>query len=842
MRDTAILMLLILFANLSRAQNKQNYQSLDASQPIVFGGDHIVYMGKKIVLGSNAFFVDGQLSHEITQQYPFVYNNINEAVKHLSQGTEETPVMLYLAPWVYWIDNPDDPAIRTGKDGGVPYGLEIACEWLHFYGLSNNPSNVVLACNRGQTLGAVGNFTMFKFIGNGTAATNITFGNYCNVDLEFPLKPELNRPKRASAIVQAQLIHCNGDKIIARNCRFISRLNLCPFVGGKRVLFDGCHFESTDDALCGTGVYINCTLHFYASKPFYHTTGTGAVFLNCDITSFTQGDQYFTKANGQLAVVNTRFTSDKTNYVAWRDTPPLQLRNYQHNVTLNNQSIIINNRTPQLTVNMDYKPVLGAYMVRHGGQIIYNTFNLLRGNDNWDPLNVSELIYEAEKAHNTSYTMLPTQLLVTPATGKIETGNNNITLTAKALRFGNYEAELPQIEWHVSDSQKSLVILTPHNNGQSCTVTPSNFTDSTEQVIIIASAQSGLEAAALLTLPPLQLITPGFDKKPRLKMSKQGELTLNYQLNMILEDQSVVKWYRCSNSKGANPIEVAVSRFNKPLRNYQLTVGDVGYFIMASIAPKHSRCEPGQPTITITKRPITVKDINTDNKILHTDFRHIPVQNQPLVKPGFWTFDHFVTPEGYTSATLSQTGDAWHYGQGEDGAANTLGLMQGRSASMGFTPVGKSFGDMKLKMTVLPFKTAGQGFSVAPLYMDILIKYDVSTKNGYGLRFIRTTKYHDAVDCIFVKYNNGKVSILGEPVSTSCFRPTCTIEIEMYKNTLKAKAYTNYSDEQLTNASEVKPFIDMQTNVEPNILGGFGIEYNGGSPTLIKDITVIWEN
>jgi hypothetical protein len=120
---------------------------------------------------------------------------------------------------------------------------------------------------------------MFRFFGNGTAAENITFGNYCNVDLSYPLFPALSRKKRASAIVQAQLIICDGDKILARNSRFISRLNLCPFVGAKRILFDRCHFESTDDALCGTGVYLNCDFDFIAQNLFIVPMVPGPFFL-----------------------------------------------------------------------------------------------------------------------------------------------------------------------------------------------------------------------------------------------------------------------------------------------------------------------------------------------------------------------------------------------------------------------------------------------------------------------------------------------------------------------------------------------------------------------------------
>ena len=272
------------------SQNK-NYKSLDPSSPVVFGGSYIVFKGDTITLGPKSFFIDGQLGDDITATYPYVFNSINKAAKQLTDGSESTPMTLYIAPYVYWIDDPDDTAFRVGDGNSPPYGLVVKCEWLKFYGLTEDASHVVLACNRGQTIGAKGNFTMFRFIGQGTSSENITFGNYCNVDLDYPLKPLLSRRKRSSAIVQAQLIHCNGDKIIARNTRFISRLNLCPFVGAKRALFDRCHFESTDDALCGTGVYLHCDFDFYASKPFYRTIGTGAVFLDCDIRSYPRGQQ-----------------------------------------------------------------------------------------------------------------------------------------------------------------------------------------------------------------------------------------------------------------------------------------------------------------------------------------------------------------------------------------------------------------------------------------------------------------------------------------------------------------------------------------------------------------------
>lgn len=65
---------------------------------------------------------------------------------------------------------------------------------------------------------------------------DLTMGNFCNVDLEYPLKKELSRKKRMSAITQAHVAYCHGDKIVADNVHFISRLNMNPLNGAKRIL------------------------------------------------------------------------------------------------------------------------------------------------------------------------------------------------------------------------------------------------------------------------------------------------------------------------------------------------------------------------------------------------------------------------------------------------------------------------------------------------------------------------------------------------------------------------------------------------------------------------------
>lgn len=229
----------------------QKYVSTDAKNVIEFYGDHIRYDGKVIKLGPKSLFIDGQLSDNEANKYPYVFNSFQSAAKKFIDGTEKEPMNVYIAPWVYWIDDPDNPAIRVGEKGKQPTAMTVKCEYLHLTGLNPDAHNVVLAVQRGQTQGAIGNYLMFDFYGDGLTIKDMTLGNFCNVDLDFPLKPALSRKKRMPAITQAHVANCHGDKAFAQNVRFISRLNMTPLSGARRLLFDHCHLESTDDALAG---------------------------------------------------------------------------------------------------------------------------------------------------------------------------------------------------------------------------------------------------------------------------------------------------------------------------------------------------------------------------------------------------------------------------------------------------------------------------------------------------------------------------------------------------------------------------------------------------------------
>ena len=135
----------LVWGHLLKAQSIDHYSSLDPSQPIEFKGNCLRYADKEIILGPKTFFVDGQLSDREVADNPYVFNSFNKAAANFSAGTEAEPMKVYLAPYVYWIDDPDDPAIRVGKDGREPFGLVVKCPYLHIIGLNSHPENTVLA-------------------------------------------------------------------------------------------------------------------------------------------------------------------------------------------------------------------------------------------------------------------------------------------------------------------------------------------------------------------------------------------------------------------------------------------------------------------------------------------------------------------------------------------------------------------------------------------------------------------------------------------------------------------------------------------------------------------------
>lgn len=831
----------------------EGYTPMDSSDPVEFGGTYIKYQGETIQLSETAIYVDGSLSDELAAQYPYVYNDITKALSAdaLKNGTADNPMTVYVAPYVYWIDDPAaTDTVQKTEGYSTPYGMVVNSDFLTIKGLTGNPDNIVLAGNRGQSHASNGNYTMFRFNCSGALTVkNITIGNYCSVDLDYPLMSELNQAKRTETITQAQLADVSGDKMFADNCNFISRLNLDPINGASRSLYNNCHFESTDDALNANAVYVGCDFDFYGNRPLYSSYGTGSTFLgctfNCKILNVeAEPTQFFTKEGGTITAVDCVYNSNLSVPISigWTKTPSTSLKCYQSNIIHNGQSITIGGEGAKETVDMTGKSVLDAYKVVSGGKTYYNTYNLLKGSDDWDPLGVKDVIKAAGQD------TVATQLSITSDVTEIESGKETASIGGTVNYFYGTNDTTQKITYSVSDEDKAYVKLTDNGDG-TCKVEGTNNDDAARKVIINASTESGLEAAVGITVKPSKIEAPAFTKAPVITNDGQGSLKVDYSLDLgSREDMSAISWYRCTDAEGSNPILVAVTRNDSPEYTYKLTAGDVGYYIMAKVESKNIRSDYGTPVNTVYDKAIGVKDVRSKN--LSTDFSNFPNIKQSEIKAGFWTVDYNrpADTESFGSWQGADTEEPWKYGTTGNGCVGA-GLYEGTQGSrIMYTPVEGTYGDMSLELVVDPAKTAGQGFGSAGQYMDVLLKFDTSTLTGYGLRIVRTKASSNAVTFVLVKYDNGTVTEISDEVIASCYATGCTISLKVEGNKLTAHVET--PTEQLADqaAKGYPHVVDLTADIEVNSFGGVAIQHTGtvGSggwqnTTMLHNLNVTWE-
>lgn len=801
-------------------------------------GNTVTYAGETFQLGSNILLLTTDKSSS-----PYVFNDPLKALEAINNSRSKE-VKLFVTPSVYWLDNPDDPEIRVNPDNtsSIPFAAKISCESLSIIGLADNPEDVVFAVNRGQTQGALGNFTMLHFKGKSLRTENMTFGNYCNVDLIYHKNQTLNRPRRRDAIVQAQIGILDGtDKLFARNCRFISRLNLCPLIGARRSLYKDCYFECTDDALTGSAVYLDCRFTFYSGKPFYSTASTGAVFLNCDIHSLVDGVQYLTKVPGMVTVIDTRFTSDSPIKLQWtRDAS--EKRCYQSNVTLNGVATTIDASRPELSADLSGTRTMNAYKVVNGGKTIYNTPNLLGGNDGWDPLGMLPAIKEAEKDLSLTLTGLPVSLRILSSTRTLAPQGDTLILVTEPRLWGDYPAQAfyTGVKWAAPTTIKLRAA------GERSVATSSNNFPRAVKSTISASIPGGLVGATTVNISPYLKEAPSFTSNPSISVAK-SVLKAQYTLDDIDNDDSYIVWYRSTRPDAAD--SVAVRHGHGPTAaSYALTQADAGYFISASISPKLTNSKQGDAKIVKFDGEIDQKILRSapkKEKNLQTSFSEIPIRTGKLGRPGFWHFDTY-KPEDTEAHSWNADGTSgWYYGRGAD-AATGIGLVQAsRGARMSYTPVRNECKTMRLSLIAEPCKGPGQGFgSATGQYMDICVKFDPKTLTGYGLRIERTPDYDKAVTFTLVRYTKGKVTPVSESVASNCFRNPCNISLELTDDTFTATAMTDAPASVSTNP-DVKPSVNISAKV-PALPSqcSFMIQHTGStgaSATLLRDLKVSWE-
>ena len=803
--------------------------------------------------------LDSRLTDEEVQNTPYTYNNIREALsdRALRGATREQPVTVSIAPGVYWLEDPrsNEVIVREDPEDLYPYGCKVNCGNLRLVGLSENAEDVVIAANQGNDHGAKGNYTLFHFSGEQLEMENLTLGNYCCVDLEYALDPALSVKKRTEAITQAQLADTNADKFHAKNCRFVSRLNLYPVCGAGRSLYEHCHFEQTDDALNGNAVYLDCDFDFYSGMPIYEASGTGAVFLNCTFHCKYPQDgethaQYFTKVGGQIALIDSSFTSLPETKVAvsWTKYPSIALKCYQANVTYPEEQFITSTAADPHTVDIAGKSLTDAYFITKDGEKRYNVYNLLCGKDDWDPLGNGEEIRAAGK------TDLPTQLLLEAETFELEAGGSRISITGKSLTFDG-RAVKRKIHYKLQGENTDSLQLQKLSEDRCLLQLNDSSIDHETEGILTAETEEGLQTSAYVRIHPRKVPAPTFTTDPVI--CRDGKmLRLAYDFAKEEKDCSDIVWYRSKSIRGEEKITTAVSQPGRPERTYALTGDDVGYYIFAQIRPGTDHSEYGEAVQCFYEKAIAPEEVETDR--IRTDFHNLPLRSYAGDIKGVWNFDAERPEDTYDFEKWDRekTKAPWHYGVTGDGSKGE-GLYQGmQGARIRYTPTltteigAETKRNMEVLLKADPAKSAGQGFGSAGQYLDVCLKMNSDTLNGYGIRILRMAAHSDAVTMYLIQYVHGRAQSISEGIVTSCFVTGCRIRVRYENGILSARAWTTARPTVVQRGKgyvrevELTAEVDERENAENAGLliwhtGSLGTE-NWRNTTMLHEIDILY--
>jgi uncharacterized repeat protein (TIGR02543 family) len=756
----------------------------------------------------------------------------NQRELTLPEGTT-----VYVVPGVYWTDT-------TYKEGGViagpNIGLSILGENVSFLGLTEDATDAIICGNRGEGgetgLGANGSWYSLG-ISSGFHSENITIANYAQEDLVYPRDPSQNIKKRIDSKNHAEVLtRANGtgapDKLYFENTRFVGYLNMMLDLAPTRAYFLDSFFQLTDDSIFagGVNVYENCTFHFFGNHPSVNGAANGgvSVLLGSKIIGMpqmTSTDVYLAKqsnaigpnANGIFAIIDTQFTG-RIRSVEWENVVREDARHFVSNNTIGDEKtpLLISPSHPQTSVTLTGNS-LNAFKV--GDE--YNVYNLLKGNDGWDPKGQYNADWEP-------YAHLPYRFLIeakgkTMYSDKMDNTNRAVLTPAPSPvdsvdvknTIWSYDTNLLN---GTVDAETGVITLTAKPNNTGTII----------KTIVTGTLPSGVSAGATLYIRPTPVPVPVVTA-PAIDIS-ENLASLSYTLDQLgYKDTSVIEWYRESGPDTTDGIHIGTMRndangffVDEPFKNYALNKYDVGYYLRAVITPKYEFSSAAAPITVYTKRPVKAADVTETS--LYTDFKNLYVTNE----------DNNTTKDRWFFDRVSGTAVPWGWGIGTNGTDKIWGLQNnsgGTNTRFVFGQSG-SYSDMSMVLNYSSSKVEGQGFGGNGNFMDIYVKYDPATRQGYGLRIERTAAGgSNATIWTLYKFDGTNQTPLSQPIRTAAFMPKSKITISVKGSTLSVQASTQSQKTPLQTQQNLPNSVDLSWTDETGALGsnnfgGFGIRIN----------------
>jgi hypothetical protein len=294
---------------------------------------------------------------------------------------------------------------------------------------------------------------------------------------------------------------------------------------------------------------------------------------------------------------------------------------------------------------------------------------------------------------------------------------------------------------------------------------------------------------------------------------------LRYKLSLGgHEDRSLITWALCSDAGCSDARDIEVSRGDQPQTRLRLLPGFAGRFVRATVQPRHDLSDPGPPVQAVSRAAVAAADIPSPDVSLN--FRNLVTGTADSYTSGLWTV---LGPWTVVA---------------EEELQNGYGAKSGNGAASLLYQDDVPRGDMVVDLVMTPDKTAGQGFSIPgtpdengprSLYSDVYFKYDPRTRNGYALRFWRTTQ--SATKCMFQLYRieNG----IGRPLNdqqvlSGVFRPSTTLRVKVTGDKVTVDASNSVNNDTL----------HLEGTIAPSKAGGAGVYWPGGSANTYSRMEV----
>ena len=757
--------------------------------------------------------------------------------------------VVYIAPGVYWTDETFRQGFPFDDSGFVisppNVGLTILGDDISFIGLTDNADDVRICGNRGEGgargLGANGSWYTLA-VSTGFHAENVTFANYAQEDLVYPRDPSQNISKRIDSKNHAEVLQGVSrdiDRMEFRNVRFVGFLNMMAGFSPQRAYFKDCFFQCTDDSIFGgrINVYEHCTFHHFGNHPTWSGAAAGGinVLLDCELVGMPQMTETTlslaknaspgngAQASAIYALIDCHFAG-RVAEVVWENHVREDARYAVHGNTIGpeRRPLVISPESPQLSVEYG-GAALQAFKVGEE----YNVYNLLKGDDGWDPAGQYRPEWEP-------YANLPWRFLLGFSGQELDSAAsgeaNRVVLTAAPAPVS--AVDLRSIRWEYDET-----LLEGRPDPAAGTLTLSakpNRTGAVVETPVRCFLPNGIPAGITLRIRPVPVAPPVL-KAPSIEI-RDGAARLSYRLDRpAYRDVSRVDWYLERGRGRTDGVHIATSRndadglfVDDPYKVLQLDRYSEGCWLRAVITPKYAFSPDAKPVTVWSRRAVRAKDIRSE--VLETDFKNAYIATEPRATTrGRWFFDN--------EAGLP---DPWLWGIGSNGSDGRWGLCnsnfrQGEPPLLVFGQEG-AFGDQALTLDYSSSKVEGQGFGGSGCYLDVMIKYDPATRCGYGVRIERVPATTSGTRWTLCRYDADVRTPLTEGVLAGTFMPKSTLTVSVEGNTLRVQATTQSAPTPLQAREQLPHELDLQWTdpdgaLAANPFGGCALRiFNSGTP------------